>query len=163
MIASVGTVVKGAEFQTRCPAVWKALPNGEQHVPLTLAFTNRGAHPLCFSLFDTVRVELQDADGKPLPIGGGRNRTRPGTVVSAPLAASQTYLLTRSVRLRSAGADRFSLQGDDGFGGNWTLTDLKSGKYRLILHYEHTRADTPDARVCWQGTAQTHRLTFEIR
>ncbi|MCW3099001.1 MAG: hypothetical protein JWL77_4619 [Chthonomonadaceae bacterium] len=163
MIESGKTLVNGVEFHAACPSVWKSSAESETRWNVTLSFTNRGRQPLRFWLFDTLWVELHDGNGTALPIGGGRNRTKPGTVVSPTVAPAQSYALTRGVHLRQSAPNRFSLVGEDGFGGTWTATDLKPGKYRLILHYQLLRNDSPESQNCWRGETQTPPLTFEIR
>lgn len=163
MIESGKSLVNGVEFHAACPSVWKSSATSETQWNVTLSFTNRGGQPLRFWLFDTLRVELLDGNGTVLPMGGGRNRTKPGTVVSPTVAPAHSYALTRGVHLRPSAPNRFSLVGEDGFGGTWTVTDLKPGKYRLILHYQLLRNDSPESQNCWRGETQTPPLTFEIR
>jgi hypothetical protein len=163
MAESAKVLLNGVEFHAGFRSLWRIAATGEMKDNLTLSFTNRSAKAVRFWLFDTLRVELRDSSDAPALIGGGRNRTKPGTLLSPLVPPAHSFSLTRRLVLHRTTPTQFSLVGEDGFGGNWTATNLTPGKYRLILHYRHVGDGSPQSSDCWQGEAQTPPLTFEIR
>jgi hypothetical protein len=112
---------------------------------------------------DTVQVLISDENGTVLPVGGGRNRTRPGLSISPVVPPGRSYTLTRMVHLRWQGGDHVTLTGDDGFGGVWTVADVRPGKYHLSIKYEVDRGNAASSHECWLGAAHTPAVAITIR
>ena len=161
--SSPSILVNSAQFRVSCPLVWKSTLELSAQIPLSLVITNRGSTPTRYALMDTLQILMSDEAGRPLQVGGGRNRTRPGLSISPVVPPGHSYTLTRTVHLRQHAPDRISLTGDDGFGGVWTVADLRPGKYRLSIKYKVGPDNAAPGHDCWQGTAQTPSVTITVR
>jgi hypothetical protein len=163
--------VSQVDFQTvverTCPL---PAPGGKQPLYLGLRVTNRGAGPLWFNKYDTLRAALTSADGKAVPLRAGQ---RLRSFVPAPLLVgpgkAETVLRCPHLEWGPDGKT-LRLRGPDGAGGFWYFDGLRPGKYRVHFEYENTEASLlrslrpqPGAgQALWLGKVTTASATFEI-
>jgi hypothetical protein len=164
--------VNGVDFQAVVePKAPAPPPGGRQPLDLGLGVTNPGEGLLRFNLFDTLRPELQTADGKPLELAHQRLRS----FVPLPMLAGpgKTETVLRHSNLEwLPGGKALRLKGPDGAGGTWHFDGLVPGKYLLRFEYASTREalDTflrlkgwVEKRLSfWLGQVTTAEVEFEI-
>lgn len=91
---------------------------------------------------------------------GGRNGTRPGEFVSAPVLPGEMLLVTRDARLVWHSPDALRLIGSDGFGGIWYFDGLQTGRYRIQIVYENHSSMIGELESIWTGFAESP--AFEV-
>jgi hypothetical protein len=143
-----------------------ALPaKGEEtkfEISLRIANRTKQEDDLVFDLFDTVRPVLKDAQGRELPLDGGRD----GTIVPEPILvkARRTETAAYPARLSlPAGKNLPQLVVDDLTGGVWVYHDLKPGRYTLQLVYAHPPEGRPAQPGRWVGATKTVPVDFAIK
>jgi RNA polymerase sigma factor (sigma-70 family) len=153
--------VKSADFRAAVQPKWRAPREGETTtVDLGLHVHNRSAEERKFSLFDTLSIKLETADGKACRLTGGRNGTK--RLPPMVLPAGRAGFVSRQGRLEWAdGKLRFTWR--DGTGGSYSFNDLRPGRYAVRFTYE-VRASGPAPGVAsfWTGRTETDLVPFEI-
>jgi RNA polymerase sigma factor (sigma-70 family) len=162
------------DFQTvaeaKCPL---PAPGGKQPLYLGLRITNRGAAPLWFNKYDTLRPALTTADGREVPFRGGQRLRSfvPAPVLVGPGKAETVLRCPYLEWLPDGKVPR--LRGPDGAGGFWYFDGLRPGKYRVRFEYENTEARQALLRLAqgerpgpgqrfWLGKVTTAAAEFEI-
>ena len=165
-VESPAKEIAGLEFSVVTQVLWStSSPWVEQDVVLQLRIVNRGKETLLFPTFDSFKVTLTGADGKPLPLGGNRDGTtvtpnlllRPGQGISYPLIAK--------LKSEPKEGGSVSLRFDDQTGSG-SMTPLKPGDYSISIsvfpsHYDFTRSAKLPA-LLWKGDGSTEPVSFKL-
>ena len=160
--------VQGLEFQAVANDVWPLPAPTSGSAPdvfLGLRVTNRTANPIVLNRFDTVSMTIMDADGKVLPMGGGRDATR--FLPPFTLAPGETRTIQRDATIQAL-RDQHSwrIGGQDGTGGVWDCDLPRPGPYRVSFHYAYAEDGKTGRQLlrstnCWQGEATTPAMTVQ--
>lgn len=157
--------VNGASFEAIVDPVWKIPALSDTQgvmIHLVLRVMNQTSSGLYFNRFDTIRLNLMDAQGHSLQFDGGRNAVRPGEIIS-PLLMPQHHLdFSRNAQLIWTKDKALRLIGSDDFGGIWYFDGLKPGKYRLEIHYESHKPVIANTDAIWVGTATTKAVELVL-
>ena len=162
MVHSEPCTVNQVDFRAATQDTWHNPPVGEDKVDIRLEITNLSDTALLFPTFDTFQPTLQTADGKDVPIGGGRNGTLRGAI-PVLVAPHETYALCRPAHLYWTDEGKVRrLRYIDGTGMQYSYGPLPAAKYSLRFSYKNDAQQDIDGHACWIGDAKTEKVEFEI-
>lgn len=154
--------VNGLDFQLVASVVW--VTPAEKHettIPLKLKVTNQTDKAVQLDLFDTLNIQMKDAEGTELRMVATRDRSfRPNPLT---VDKGQIGTIDRTAKLQPLDEKlgQVRLVGSDGAGGIWYFDGLKPGKHTVRITYQNAEAGTKDVPI-WVGKATTNELTVEI-
>jgi len=174
MVKSKPVEINGLAFVAAVQAQWLAWnpPSGQDPVEVQLLITNTTKKDLIFKVFDTFGLIIKDANGKEVPLGGGRD----GTLRTKPvlIRTGDTYCLSRKASVGWSDEHHHSFSYADGTGSWFNGKGLAAGKYSLAFGVgaKGTNNDmqefikrygfTGEVPGVWEGEGKTNEVAFEI-
>lgn len=156
VIKSEPVTENGVAFVGRATEVWTVRDDQPTEIEIALLLTNNTRRPTRFWIMDRVEIGLSDAEGTAVPCDGGRNQTRPGKAISELIDPGDTLEIAfRGKLTQTERGKRWTLRGDDGFGGTWIFKDLRPGAYHVQLHYRNDKAGRDASEPLWIGEVAT--------
>ncbi|BCU78178.1 magnesium transporter [Luteolibacter sp. LG18] len=162
---SVAKPVGGLKFSAVTQGDWLAPQDSSHHIPVSiqLRVTNEGATDLVFPVTDTLRLSIEDSNGKEM-IAAGEKAAEPVIPQSIIVPAHGSYTVARNAYLDwDRGTNHSVLRYSDDRGTEQATVPLAPGDYRLKFTLAGDLLPQPEgAAATWSGNGATDAVGFRV-